>query len=76
VVERWYVALAAAVAIPARTAAGQQAKLRVVRVALAEAMDGEAFYGNREEYATLTVLGELLGSDLVLPAVAPAPSAA
>jgi hypothetical protein len=61
VVERWYAALDAAVAIPARTAVGQQAKLRTVFVALEDAMRDEPMFGNREEFATLAALRELLG---------------
>jgi hypothetical protein len=73
IVERWYAVLDAVVAIPARTAAGQQAKLRTAFVALEDAMHDEPMHGNREEFATLTVLAELLGADLVLPAADPDP---
>jgi hypothetical protein len=76
VVDRWYAALAAVVAIPPRTAAGQQAKLHTVFVALEDAMDDEPMHGNREEFATLTVLAELLGADVVLPAEDREPAAA
>jgi hypothetical protein len=62
VVARWYDALAAAVAIPARTAAGQQAKLRTVHVALADALKDEPTEGTREEHAALAVLAELIGA--------------
>jgi hypothetical protein len=68
-VERWCAALDAAVAIPAHTAAGQQAKLRMIYTALWDAMKDEPVFGNREEFAPLTVLAELLGLD-------PAPSSA
>ena len=61
VVERWYTALDAAVAIPARTAVGQQAKLRTVYTALWDAMKDEPLFGNREEFAALAALRELLG---------------
>ena len=76
-IERWYAALHAAVAIPARTAPGQQAKLRVVYVALQDALKDEPTCGNREEFAALRVLAELIGADdLVLPAEDPKPAAA
>ena len=45
VVGRWYDALDAAVGIPARTAAGQQAKLRTVYTALSDAMKDEPLFG-------------------------------
>ena len=61
VVGHWYDALDAAVAIPARTAAGQQAKLLTVHTALQDAMKDEPLFGNREEFAALAFLGELLG---------------
>jgi hypothetical protein len=75
-VERWYVTLYATVAIPARTAAGQQAKLQVVYTALWDAVKDEPICGNREEFAALRVLAELIGVDLVLPAEDPEPDAA
>jgi hypothetical protein len=49
------------VAIPARTAVGQQAKLRTVFVAPEDAMRDEPMFGNREEFAALAALRELLG---------------
>ena len=61
VVERWYTALDAEVAILARTAEGQQAKLRTVYTALWDAMKDEPLFGNRKEFATLVALRELLG---------------
>jgi len=67
VIERWYAELDAVVAIPARTAVGQRAKLRTVYIALDEAMRPEPVFGNREEFATLAVLRELLG-DAAVPA--------
>ena len=76
VVTRWYEALDAAVAIPARTAAGQQAKLRTVFVALEDAMRDEAMHGNREEFVTLAVLAEMVGADVVLPAADREPAVA
>ena len=76
-IERWYVALYAAVAIPARTAAGQQAKVRVVYTALWDALKDEPICGHKEEFAALRVLAELIGADdLVLPAEDPEPAAA
>ena len=59
--DRWYAALDVAVAIPARTVAGQQAKLRAAHTALWDALKDEPTFGNREEYAALAVLRELLG---------------
>jgi hypothetical protein len=73
VVGRWYADLAAASAIPARTAPGQQAKARVIHTALVEAMDGEDATGNREEFAAIALLAELIGLD---PAPFPATDAA
>jgi hypothetical protein len=61
VILRWYAQLDAVVAIPARSAAGQRAKLRTVYIALDEAMHDEPVFGNQEEFATLAVLRELLG---------------
>jgi hypothetical protein len=64
---RWYDALDAAVAIPARTAAGQQAKLQTVYTALSDAMKDEPLFGNREEFAALAFLTELLGDTATSP---------
>ncbi len=72
---RWYAALDAVVAIPARTAPGQQAKLRTVYTALEDAMHDEPLFGNREEWAALRVLAELIGAGPVVPAEEPEPDA-
>jgi hypothetical protein len=76
VIGRWYADLTTASAIPARTAAGQQAKARVIHTALIEAMDGEDPTGNREEFAAIAFLAELLGASPMLPVEDPEPDAA
>jgi len=62
-VKAWYAALATVKAIPARTAAGQQAKAGVVYTALNDVLPLEQEDSNREEFAALTFLAELLGLD-------------
>jgi len=53
--EHWYAALGAVTTIPARTAAGQQAKARVAHTALADALDGEDPACHREEFGSVSV---------------------
>ena len=71
-----YAALNAVVAIPARTAPGQQAKLRAAYVALEDALHDDPMCGHREEWAALRVLGELVDTSPTLPAEDPEPDAA
>jgi len=75
-IERWYATLNAVVAIPARTAPGQQAKLRTVYVALEDALHDEPMCGHREEWAALWVLAEFVGASPTLPTEDPEPDAA
>jgi hypothetical protein len=68
--DAWYAALATVKAAPARTAAGQREKAGVVYTALNDVLPLEQEDGNREEFAALTFLAELLGLDPeTLPAI-------
>jgi len=61
-IDAWYAAIATVKAIPARTAAGQQAKARVVHTALHDVLPIEMEDGHREEFAALAFLDELIGN--------------
>jgi hypothetical protein len=56
--DRWYAALAAAVAIPAFTPEGRREKARVAYTALNDVLDTDEVNYQREEFAALSVLAE------------------